>query len=90
MLAMGEVGGSSQVKEWIRYSSRNNSGYGPTCRFDALAFKSRGNVKICGFMWNKEETNKSFSLLICWAIDDGDLSEEIEFFINHDEDLDER
>ena len=50
---------------------------------DALCFKARRNVKICGFIWTKQFHEKDFKIIVRWRVTDtpgsGDVTEWQEF-----------
>lgn len=39
---------------------------------DALGFKARRRVYICGFIWTKQFHEKDFKILARWRVNDGD------------------
>jgi hypothetical protein len=38
---------------------------------DALGFKARRRVKICGFIWTKEFNGNDFKILARWRVNSG-------------------
>ena len=42
---------------------------------DALGFKARRRVYICGFIWTKEFHEKDFKILVRWRVNNGESGE---------------
>lgn len=64
-------------KMWRRFSRIERDCYTSLYRdtIDALGFKARRPVYICGFIWTKEFHAKDFEILVRWRINDGESGE---------------
>lgn len=76
---------------WRRFTNIQNDSYtgGNPNHPDALCFKARRNVKICGFLWTRDYQDKNFTLLVRWRVVDspatGEPTEWVEFSASPDQ-----
>jgi len=85
-------GGSAKVDPvmWRRFVNIQNDSYtsGNPNHPDALCFKARRNVKVCGFMWTRDYNSKDFTLQVRWRVGEssgvGEPTEWVEFSASPD------
>ena len=75
---------------WRRFVNIQNDSYtgGNANHPDALCFKAKRSVKVCGFMWTRDYNNKDFTLLVRWRVVEergsGEPTEWVEFSASPD------
>lgn len=62
---------------WRRSPNVQNDSYthGSSSNSDALKFKARVNVKVYGFMWNRDYQGKDFTLTFQFRVNEGEPSD---------------